>query len=263
MSRILRMSPRSDERELTASHDDAFAAARRAAVALKWDARSDGADGGLDVAVDGSASLLRPRLTLRVRLIDRGDERTAVRATVAAPRLLPLRVRQADEILERFLATLDGEVPQPLVAGVGLPARLLVRTVTGALLLLSAIVALAVAVPTKTGSSGRKTAALPSVALGQSSLYRVEVGLAVFYGGLIVLTPVFYGLVKGRPPIEVSARGAKFSEDVAQNVDRSIKDAQALADQLKNDVRSAQFQLARARLNIDQLAAATGTKLED
>jgi hypothetical protein len=257
------VKPRSYERELSIAHDTTFQAITKAAASLKWDAAADGAEGGLDLTVKGSASLLRPKLTIRVRLIDLSASSTAVRAVVDAPGVLPLRAAQADETLERFFAVLDGDAPQPLVVGAGSPVRVLVRTITGTLVLLALVIAALVAIPTKMDTHGDRVANLPSIALGQTSLYRVEVGLAVFYAGLIVLTPIFYGLVRGRLPIEISPRGAKFSEDAAENVDRSLKDAQALADQLKREVRSAQAQLARARLNIDQLASATETTLND
>ena len=50
--------------------------------------------------------------------------------------------------------------------------------------------------------------ALPAVAFEQVGLYRLEVGLLAFYGGLLLITPAFSGLVRGRLPIEISARGA-------------------------------------------------------
>lgn len=67
---------------------------------------------------------------------------------------------------------------------------------------------------------------LPAPALNQAGLYRLEVALLVFYGGLLILTPAFAGLFRGRLPTEISSRGAKFSEDigqVAQATEKRIK----------------------------------------
>ena len=80
-----------------------------------------------------------------------------------------------------------------------------VSWLVGALLALSIVAAWAINIPEK----------LPGVALGQPFLYRVQIGLAVFYAGLLLLTPVFRGIIEGQLPVEVSARGAKFAEDVA------------------------------------------------
>lgn len=60
---------------------------------------------------------------------------------------------------------------------------------------------------------------LPSIALGQVAVYRVEVLLALVYGGLLLLTPLFHGL-GGRLPIEISHRGAKWSEPAEEAVAR-------------------------------------------
>ncbi len=48
------------------------------------------------------------------------------------------------------------------------------------------------------------------MALGQVVVYRLEVLLALVYGGLLLLTPLFQGLLYGRLPIELSHRGAKW-----------------------------------------------------
>lgn len=54
---------------------------------------------------------------------------------------------------------------------------------------------------------------LPAVAFRQVSLYRLEIALIVFYGILLLITPAFSGLFRGRLPIEISTRGAKFAEE--------------------------------------------------
>jgi len=60
---------------------------------------------------------------------------------------------------------------------------------------------------------------LPDIALGQVGIYRLEVALLVFYGELLVATPAFSGLVRGRLPIEISTRGARFAEEADQSAD--------------------------------------------
>lgn len=88
---------------------------------------------------------------------------------------------------------------------------------------------------------------LPAVAFEQKALYRLEVALLVFYGGLLLITPVFSGLIYGRLPIEISTRGAKFAEEderwteldevAIRKLEGDIADlAQALADtQIKTE----------------------------
>ena len=51
---------------------------------------------------------------------------------------------------------------------------------------------------------------LPAIALGQVVVYRVEVLLALVYGGLLLLVPLFQGVVHGQLPVEISHRGAKW-----------------------------------------------------
>lgn len=254
---------RARSRVLTVARGPAFAACSNAAQRLGWAASADGAQGGLDVTVGSELGLLRAPLKLCVRLEDRQGPppSTVVRAYVRKRLWLPLVKRQADEALERFLAVLAGAEPNQLTAGAGSIGRSIVRVVALVLLALAALAASLVALPTKT-VAGKPSASLPSVALGQPSLYRIEVGLAVFYGGLIVLTPVFYAVIRGRLPVEVSARGAKFAEDVAETVEKSIEDTQAITDRLQEDVRNVNAEAIRARVNIDELAAHAGVKLK-
>jgi len=80
--------------------------------------------------------------------------------------------------------------------------RTLVRILIGAALLV-AIVTAALA----------PASALPTVAFGQVWIYRLEVSLLAFYGCLLLITPAFSGLIRGRLPIEISTRGAKFAEE--------------------------------------------------
>jgi hypothetical protein len=126
-------------------------------------------------------------------------------------------------------------------------------------------------------SQAEPVAGLPAVALGQETIYRLEIGLLVFYGGLVVLTPLFYGAVRGRIPSEVSARGAKFTEDAAENLEQSLEEAKGNVDKLDErlkateddvdivslDADALRAELDRARRNIDEIAAASNVSLSD
>jgi len=83
---------------------------------------------------------------------------------------------------------------------------------------------------------------LPSVALGREFLYRTEVFLLLFYAGLLILTPLFQGVIKGRLPTEISARGAKFDpEDVAA----ALRDAQTRIAEVESVARRPAERLIR------------------
>lgn len=94
--------------------------------------------------------------------------------------------------------------------------RLLVRIFVGVALGL-AIFAFTL-LPIPAGDNGKS--ALPALALQQPLLYRMEVALAAFYGGLLLLTPAFAGLARGRLPIEISTRGARFVDTTDEALDR-------------------------------------------
>lgn len=108
--------------------------------------------------------------------------------------------------------------------------RTLIRILIGVSVLVATVIAaLAPASP------------LPAIALGQAWIYRLEVSLVAFYACLSLITPAFSGLIRGRLPIEISTRGAKFvSEDersaeldeaALERLERTISDlAQALAN---------------------------------
>ncbi len=136
--------------------------------------------------------------------------------------------------------------------------RWAIRILVGGLAIVAVLVALGVDVPTKT-VAGDEVESLPAVALGQEVIYRLEVGVLLFYGGLIVLTPVFRGAVLGRLPIEVSARGAKFAEEV----DESLKATQELVKTHQDQLDDVERRVLRARLNLDQLADQTGMQFDD
>jgi hypothetical protein len=87
---------------------------------------------------------------------------------------------------------------------------------------------------------------LPSVALGQTGLYRLEIALSVFYGLLLLVTPAYSGLAAGNLPIEISTRGAKFSEvaDRSAAVNRSqIEVLLRTATDLTEALSAAEFEI--------------------
>jgi hypothetical protein len=77
-----------------------------------------------------------------------------------------------------------------------------IRLATVALFVASAAIALTAPAPVD----------LPAVALGQTTVYRLEILLALVYGGLLLLTPLFQGAIHGHLPIELSHRGARWPE---------------------------------------------------
>jgi hypothetical protein len=80
-------------------------------------------------------------------------------------------------------------------------------------------------------------AQLPAVALGQTFIYRVELLVATVFAGLLLLTPLLQGLLNGRLPTEITARGAKYHpEDVAAGLAEAQKRIDKLEATLASDV---------------------------
>jgi hypothetical protein len=83
---------------------------------------------------------------------------------------------------------------------------------------------------------------LPAVALRQTGIYRLQVALLAFYGALLLITPAFFGVIRGRLPIEISTRGAKFAEEVNQSgeaTEAAVKELElsvGVAEELKEAV---------------------------
>lgn len=91
----------------------------------------------------------------------------------------------------------------------GVLPRWLIRAVIAALALSSMLFAGLVGAPSR----------LPSVAMGQELLYRLELLLASFFSGLLVATPLLQGVINGRLPTEITARGAKYDpEEISQGL---------------------------------------------
>lgn len=91
--------------------------------------------------------------------------------------------------------------------------------------------------------------ALPPIAFEQAGIYRMEVTLLVFYGGLLLVTPAFSGLVGGRLPTEISARGAKF----AGEADRSTDLAEGTIADLERTSRYLRRKMTETKLEIGRL----------
>ncbi|HXR60310.1 MAG TPA: hypothetical protein VN732_03180 [Solirubrobacterales bacterium] len=91
----------------------------------------------------------------------------------------------------------------------GTRTRIFIRVLVGSALCTALLTCIAVPVPED----------LPAIAVGQAGLYRLEVALLTFYGWLLLVTPAFSGIVRGRLPIEISTRGAKFAEEVDQTAE--------------------------------------------
>jgi hypothetical protein len=91
--------------------------------------------------------------------------------------------------------------------------------------------------------------ALPAVALGQPWLYRLELALVAFYGCLLLITPAFTGLIRGRLPIEISTRGAKFAEET----DRSAELTNARIDGLERTTDVLAVAVTTTHAEVEQL----------
>lgn len=123
--------------------------------------------------------------------------------------------------------------------------RLLVRILIGAALCIALLAAALAPVP----EDGAGHPALPALALGQVGLYRLEVALLVFYGSLLLVTPAFSGLIRGRLPTEISARGAKFAEDAEQSAEL----AEAAGKELERSVSALAEKLNKVMIELDQM----------
>lgn len=78
--------------------------------------------------------------------------------------------------------------------------------------------------------------------------------MLAFYGCLLLITPAFSGLIRGRLPIEISTRGAKFAEET----DQSAKLTEAKINALKGTVDALAEGLTTARAEIEQVRESLG-----
>lgn len=90
---------------------------------------------------------------------------------------------------------------------------------------------------------------LPTVALGQVGIYRLEIALLVFYGSLALLTPAFSALAWGRLPVEISTRGARFAE----KDDQWAGQHEATIKALEKTTKRLSQGLATASMEIDRI----------
>lgn len=89
------------------------------------------------------------------------------------------------------------------------------------------------------------------MAFGQTGLYRLEVALLVFYGFLLLVTPAFSGLGRGRLPTEISTRGAKFAEEADQSAGLNA----VAIKRLERRTSDLGEELTEAKTEIDELRA--------
>lgn len=76
----------------------------------------------------------------------------------------------------------------------------------------------------------------------------MEVTLAVFYGCLLLLTPAYAGLIRGRLPVEISTRGARFAEEsdrAAERYETSFRELELRTDRLSQDLGKAAVDISR------------------
>jgi hypothetical protein len=123
--------------------------------------------------------------------------------------------------------------------------RILVRTFVAVALTVGLLASAMAPVPRNASGSH----VLPAIALEHIGLYRLEVALLAFYGGLLLGTPVFSGLVRGRLPTEISARRAKFAEEAKQ----SDELAEATIRELWQTMSRLGERISAAEAEIDQL----------
>lgn len=120
--------------------------------------------------------------------------------------------------------------------------RNLIRILIGAALCVALVAA----------ASAPRPETLPAIAFEQVGLYRLEVALLVFYGGLLIVTPAFSGLIQGRLPIEISTRGARFAEEA----DQSTESNEAAIRKLEQTASSLTDDLTEAKAEIEELKRA-------
>jgi hypothetical protein len=123
--------------------------------------------------------------------------------------------------------------------------RLLVRAFVA--LALGIALAAFLGVPVPLGEDGNPD--LPATAFGQVGLYRLEIALLVFYGCLLLATPAFSGLIRGRLPTEISTRGARFADET----DQTAELATTAVETLDLRIREIDEGLTEARAEIDHL----------
>lgn len=131
--------------------------------------------------------------------------------------------------------------------------RLLVRLGTPVLLLVSCAGAVAVSLHTAKSE-------IPSFAFGSPVVLAVQVTLVLFYGALLLLVPVLRALFNGELPVELSVRGARWTEEVrdvggdllARQANAEARALQADADR-KEEIRVLRQELKEADLTLEEV----------
>lgn len=122
----------------------------------------------------------------------------------------------------------------------GRHGRNLIRVLVGVALCIAVVAAAAAPIPED----------LPAVAMQQPAVYRLEVALLIFYCWLLLVTPAFSGLIRGRLPIEISTRGARFAEEADQSAKLNEKNAEELkraTDDLTEGLEAANLEIERLK----------------
>jgi hypothetical protein len=122
--------------------------------------------------------------------------------------------------------------------------RTLVRFLVGVALFMALL--LAALSPVPEGAPGDPS--LPAIALGQANLYRLELALLTFYGSLLLATPAFSGLIRGRLPTEISTQGAKFASEADESAEKArtaIKKLEQITDDLAEGLVAASLKIER------------------
>jgi hypothetical protein len=118
------------------------------------------------------------------------------------------------------------------------------------------LVAAALALALSISALAPAPAKLPAAALDQPALYHLEISLLVFYGLLLLITPVHSALVGGKFPTEISTRGARFAE----KADDSVKKVEAAVETLERKNRLLTEGLRTARREIRHLSGSDNTQ---
>ena len=96
---------------------------------------------------------------------------------------------------------------------------------------------------------------LPAPAFEQAALYRMEIALLIFYGDLLLVTPALIGLHRGRLPIEISTRGAKFAEGADQSAkldEAAVERLEATTDDLAQELVETNLAIARLEETLER-----------
>jgi hypothetical protein len=122
--------------------------------------------------------------------------------------------------------------------------RNLIRILTGAALCTALVACAVVPVPED----------LPAIACRQAGLYRLEIALLIFYSSLLLITPAFSGLVRGRLPTEISVRGARFVEETDQTESRN----EMAIEKMEKTINRFASELGNAEREVERLNERVG-----